>query len=274
MVQLPLDGSKRLQAPGHSDPRHLMESLSPPLPLLLIHWGNLVVPSYFHPAQLLHDLPGAEYEGAGNAQGVVHGAQHAEDASLGQGFCHLLYLESQLVSLHTPIHSQGSILERGVQHAFLHFLGLVLQGDVLQDALAVKGPFGEVDAPFGHEPLELLAQLDRFLIGRDLTSGNHLRRNYKVQRPWLHELSWAWSSTILCWAYVQQLGDKVPPKRWTIIRYFTGSSSKFPPGHHRNRNTSWSWRTTLTWWNIASMSAMIATGWSLNRNNTPISLFV
>ena len=27
------------------------------------------------------------------------------------------------------------------------------------------------------------------------------------------ELSWAWSSAVLCKAYVQQLGDQVPPKR-------------------------------------------------------------
>ena len=167
MVQLPLDGSKRLQAPGHSDPRHLMESLSPLLPLLLIHRGNLVVPSYFRPAQLLHDLPGAEYEGASNAQGVVHGAQHAEDASLGQGFRHLLYLEPQFVSLHTPIYSQGTILKRASSTRSFTFLDWSSKGMCSRTPWLLEVHLVRLKPPLGHEPLELLGQLDRLLVGRD-----------------------------------------------------------------------------------------------------------
>ena len=79
------------------------------------------------------------------------------------------------------------------------------------------------------------------------------------------------SSAVWCTALFAQQGDDVAPKMWTSIWYSSGGSFKLPL-HQRNLNASASLGRTLTWWNMASKSAVKAISSSRKRIRTPIRL--
>ena len=93
------------------------------------------------------------------------------------------------------------------------------------------------------------------------------------------------SSSILCRSlhcqsllYCLELSSsntKIVPTWWTRATkkvYSTGSLDKSSSGHQRNLKVSTSFRLTITWWNIASMSEEGDSGFWRNLKRTPSRL--
>ena len=77
------------------------------------------------------------------------------------------------------------------------------------------------------------------------------------------------SSAVFFNAKLAQLGDETPPNRCTAIISSSGCAVRSPSGHQRNLSALQSSGATLTWWNIASMSAITATASCRKRARTP-----
>ena len=69
-------------------------------------------------------------------------------------------------------------------------------------------------------------------------------------------------------------GEDTAPNRWVVIMNSSGSRSRLPSGHQRNRKALRSLGFTSSWWNIASTSDMYATGSWRNLVNTSTREFV
>lgn len=73
-----------------------------------------------------------------------------------------------------------------------------------------------------------------------------------------------------CSTKFAQAGEDTAQNGWTVVLYSSKSLLVSPSGHHKNLSKFLSPSWTLTWWNMLSISAIIATDSCQNLSRTQI----